>query len=121
MPATAQQPNQQQQFSLAGKESINENEIALVLSHLCKVCSPQTLDNIFRGVLLNKYPHKADVTTKQEYLRVFTQADFVHDPQTKYDCPVDKIGMQKALRENPDKENLYPVQVNSLKELLARQ
>lgn len=45
----------------------------------------------------------------------------MHDPQTKYDCPVDKLGMQKALRENPDKENLYPVQVNSLKELLARQ
>lgn len=45
----------------------------------------------------------------------------MHDAAAKMDCPVDKGMMQRALRENPDKENLYPVQVNSLKELLARQ
>lgn len=99
---------------------INENEIALVLAHLCKVCSPQTLENIFKGVVLNKYPDGSEINQKQEYLRHFTQSDYVLDPATKYECPVDKVMIQKAMRENPDKENLYPVQINSLKELLAR-
>lgn len=43
------------------------------------------------------------------------------DKESKFECPVDKVLMQRAIRENPNKENLYPVQVNSLKELLARQ
>ncbi|TNV79095.1 hypothetical protein FGO68_gene1304 [Halteria grandinella] len=112
---------QQQQFSLTGKDYFHESEIQLVLTHLCKLCSPQTLENIFKGVLLNKYPENIDTAQKQEYLRYFTQQDFIPDAQSKLDCPIDRVMIQRALRENPDKENLYPVQVNSLKELLARQ
>jgi hypothetical protein len=29
--------------------------------------------------------------------------------------------MQRAVRENPDKENLYPMQINGIKELMQRQ
>jgi hypothetical protein len=92
-----------------------------VLTHLCKLCSPQTLENIFKGILLNKYPEGIDATQKAEYLKYFTQNDYVADPIQKLDCPVDRVMMQRALRENPDKENLYPVQVNSLKEMHTRE
>lgn len=48
------------QQTLTGKDFFNENEIQLVLTHLCKLCCPQTLENIFKGILLNKYPEGID-------------------------------------------------------------
>lgn len=91
-----------------------------MLTHLCKLSSPQTLDNLFKGVLLNRFPSNADPAAKNEYLRHFTEAEYVQDPATGYQCPVDKALMMRAVRECPDKENLYPVQINSIKELQAR-
>ncbi len=51
---------------------MNENEIVLVLQHFCKVCSPQTTENVFKGVLLNRYPSNIDYNIKNEYLKYFT-------------------------------------------------
>jgi hypothetical protein len=91
-----------------------------VIQHFCKVCSPQTIENVFKGVLLNRYPPNIEYGTKTEYLKYFTQSEYVHDPGTNFQCPLDKQLIQRALRENPDKENLYPVQMNSIKEVLLR-
>jgi hypothetical protein len=99
---------------------LNENEIGLILQHLCRLCSPQTPDNIFRGVLLNRFPPGADSNTRQEYLKHFTQGECVQDQTTGCVCPMDKRMIGRALRENPDKENLYPVQINGVKELGQR-
>ena len=57
---------------MTGKAFINENEIAMVMQHFCKVCSPMTTENIFKGVLLNRYPPKTDYMTKNEYIKYFT-------------------------------------------------
>jgi hypothetical protein len=64
-----------------------------VLHHLCKICSPQTLENIFKGVVLNKYPAGIDAGQKSEYLRHFTQADYIVDQASKFECPIDKVIM----------------------------
>ena len=88
---------------------MNENEIGLVLSHLSKLCILQNSENIFRGVLLNRFPPTADQVTRQSMLQYYTQSDFVQDAATGVWCPLDKRMMQRALRENPDKENFYPV------------
>jgi hypothetical protein len=45
---------------------------------------------VFKGVLLNKYPPKTDYNTKNEYLKHFTQSEYLHDPGTNYQCPLDK-------------------------------
>ena len=50
------QASQSQQFSLTGIDYLHENELALVLSHLCKMCSPQSMENIFKGYLYSKFP-----------------------------------------------------------------
>ena len=81
----------------------------------------QSPDNIFRGVLLNRFPPQVDLVTKQAMVQYFTQSDQIQDQATNIWCPLDKRMMQRALRENPDKENLYPAQINGIKELVQRQ
>lgn len=42
----------------------------------------------------------------------------VMDYASNFMCPIDKKLLGKAMKDNPDKENLYPTQINSMKELL---
>ena len=49
-----------------------------------------TSENIFKGVLLNRFPPGTDYMTKNEYIKYFTQSEFVHDPATNFQCPLDK-------------------------------
>ncbi|CDW75170.1 UNKNOWN [Stylonychia lemnae] len=115
---------QNSQFSLTGRDPIHENEILQEFNRFLKYCSPNSYENVLASYLYNKVPSDIDSHHRAQFIHQALAQEYMMGPilnnQQQF-YPVQRDIINEGQQQNPDKENIYPIQISTFQELKQRQ